>query len=287
MGGRLDATNSASGILSLITPVSLDHCQYLGESIAAIAREKAGIIKPGRPVVVAVQDAEALSVLSRRCTELGSPLYLAGDDFSSSWEPQGLSYRGIRARMSGLCPGITGRYQKTNAATALCAAEILSTLGFVLDEPALRTGIDSARWPGRMETFGTSPRFLLDCAHNAAGAEALAESLADIPYSRLLLVIGIMGDKDTGGILAPLLPRADQVFAVSPAIERALPSDALAAICRDRGKETIDAGEVATGLLLAGKAADPADLVLVCGSLFTVGEARASLLTEQFEPCRG
>jgi dihydrofolate synthase/folylpolyglutamate synthase len=287
MGGGLDATNSASGILSLITPISLDHCQYLGESIAAIAREKGGIIKPGQSVVVAVQDADALSILSQRCAELRSPLYCAGAEFSSSWEHQGLTYQGIHARMTGLRPGISGRYQKINAAMALCAAELLTSLGFGLDEPALRRGIDSARWPGRMETFGVSPQFLLDCAHNAAGAEALAESLADIPYSRLFLVVGIMGDKDIAGILAPLLPLADHVFAVSPAIVRALPSDELAAMCRDRGTEAIDAGEVAAGLSLAGTAAGPADLVLVCGSLFTVGEARASLLAQQFEPCRG
>jgi dihydrofolate synthase/folylpolyglutamate synthase len=287
MGGRLDATNSAFGILSLITPLSLDHCQYLGESIADIALEKAGIMKPGRPVVVAEQAAEAMSILSRRCAELGSPLHVEGVDFSSLWEPHGLTYRGIHARMAGLCPGISGRYQKINAAMALCAAELLTTLGFTLDEAALRRGIDSARWPGRMEIFGASPRFLLDCAHNAAGAEALADSLADIRYSRLFLVIGIMGDKDTAGILAPLLPLADHVFAVSPALERALPSDELAALCRDRGKTTVDAGAVAAGLSQAEAAAGPGDLVLVCGSLFTVGEARASLFAQQFEPFRG
>ncbi len=287
MGGRLDATNSASGTLSIITPVSLDHCRYLGETVADIALEKSGVIRPGRPVVVSTQDAEARSVIVRRCREAGSPLYLAGTDFAPSWGPEGLTYRGIHAGLSGLNPGIPGRYQAANAASALCAAELLTGQGFYLDDRALRGGIESARWPGRMELFGGTPKLLLDGAHNAAGAEALAEAVADIPHDRLFLVVGVMEDKDAEGILAPLLPLADRVFAVSPGVDRALPAGELASYCRNRGKEAIDAGEVAVGLSLAEKAAGPSDLVLVCGSLFAVGEARAFLLEQNFEPCRG
>ena len=287
MGGHLDATNIASGMLSVITPISLDHCRYLGETVADIAREKVGVIKPGRPVVVATQEAEALSVIARRCKETDSGFYLSGVDFVSSWESQGLTYRGIHTRIPGLSPGIPGRYQAENAALALCAAELLTVQGFALDNSALRDGIESAHWPGRMETFGDSPRFLLDGAHNRAGAEALAEALSDISHARLFLVVGVMGDKDTERILDPLLPLADRVFAVSPALERALPSATLASLCRERGKESIDAGKVAAGLSLAKRAAGPSDLVLVCGSLFTVGEARAFLLARHFEPYRG
>ena len=151
----------------------------------------------------------------------------------------------------------------------------------------LRCGIESARWPGRMERFGDAPGIVLDGAHNASGAEALAEALAVVPHARLFLVLGVMGDKDVEGILAPLLPLADSVFAVCPALERALPSDELASLCREKGAKAIDAGEVAAGLALAACAAGPADLVLVCGSLFTVGEARAYLLEQHFEPYRG
>ena len=287
MGGRLDATNSASGILSVITPISLDHCRYLGETVADIAREKAGVIKPGRPVVVAAQDAEALSVIARSCAEMDSPCYLADVDFVSSWGPEGLNYRGLNTRIAGVSPGIPGRYQAVNAAVALCAAELLTIQGFALDASALRRGIESARWPGRMERFGDAPGIILDGAHNAAGAEALAEALADVPHARLFLVVGVMGDKDVECILAPLLPLADSVFAVCPALERALPSDELASLCRKGGAKAIDAGEVAAGLALAARAAGPADLVLVCGSLFTVGEARACLLEQHFEPYRG
>ncbi|MCM2357356.1 MAG: bifunctional folylpolyglutamate synthase/dihydrofolate synthase [Geobacteraceae bacterium] len=287
MGGGLDATNAVSGILSVITPVSLDHCEYLGATVAEIASEKGGVVKPGRPLVLSPQLPEALEVLRTRCTESGSPFYLAGTDFSAYWEGEGLAYRGLQLSLSGLKPGLAGRYQAENAASALCAAELLRGQGFPLDDAALRRGIEEARWPGRMELFGESPRFLLDGAHNAAGSEALAEALADIPRGRLLIVAGVMGDKDAAGILAPLLPLATRVFAVSPNLERAMPSAALATLCHEQGAECIDAGAVAAGLSLAGEAAGPDDLVLVCGSLFTVGEARAVLLAERFEPCRG
>lgn len=287
MGGRMDATNVVSGILSVITPVSLDHCDYLGESVAEIAIEKAGVAKPGRPLVVSPQPSAALDVLRGCCAELGSPLYLSGVDFSAFWADGGLAYRGLDVSLSGMKPGIPGRYQAVNAASALCAAELLNGLGFSLDGAACRRGIETACWPGRMELFGDAPRFLLDGAHNAAGGEALAEALADISRDRLFIVAGVMGDKDAEGILSPLLPLATRVFTVSPDLERAMPSAELASLCRERGADCIDAGPVAAGLSLAGNAAGPADLVLVCGSLFTVGEARAVLLAERFEPCRG
>jgi len=287
MGGRMDATNSASGMLSVLTPISLDHCQYLGDTLADIALEKSGVIRPGCPVVVSGQTVEARLILERRSAEEGCPCYRYGTEFVSSWERDGLAYRGIEARLSGLMPGIAGLYQAENAAAALCGAELLAARGFTLGPAAFRTGIESARWPGRMEMFGAPPGILLDGAHNGAGATALAESVADIPHAGLLLVAGIMEDKDVEGIMAPLLPIADRIFAVSPGIGRACPSSLLAAYCREKGADVVDAGGVAEGLSLAAGAAGPEDLVLVCGSLFTVGEARAYLVAQRFEPCRG
>jgi len=138
-----------------------------------------------------------------------------------------------------------------------------------------------------MEIVGKAPRILLDGAHNAAGGEALAEALQYIPHDRLIVVVGVMADKDAEGIFAPLFPVIDRAYAVSPRLDRALPSDRLAAFCRARRVPCIDAGTVAAGLEQAKKAAGPRDLILVCGSLFTVGEARAILFGEQFEPFRG
>jgi len=287
MGGGLDATNAVSGILSVITPISLDHSEYLGATIAEISREKSGIAKPGRPLVISPQPPEALEVLERASVERGCPMYRHGRDFSAAWEGGGLLYRGLGVELSGLKPGISGRYQAANAASALCAAELLGGLGFRLDEPALRRGIESARWPGRMELFEGPPRFILDGAHNAAGGSALADALSDFSRDRLFIVAGVMDDKDAAGILGPLLPLAEEVFAVSPSLERAMPSSRLASLCRGHGAVCTDAGSVAAGLSQAGRRAAGHDLILVCGSLFTVGEARAILLSEKFEPFRG
>lgn len=289
MGGRFDTTNAASGILSLITPVSLDHAEYLGSSLAEIAFEKAGIIKHGRPVVLSGQSSEAMPVLEERCRQLESPMYRFGSDFSSVWENGGLVYDGLSCRLAGLKPGIPGRYQAENAAAALCAAELLAEMGFACDDSALREGIAAASWPGRMENFyRNGVRIILDGAHNPAGAMALAEALADIPRRRLVLVVGLMGDKDCAGILGPLLPLADVVIPVSPALERAMPAASLAEFCRNSGARDVTiGGGVADGLAQACRKAAADDLVLVCGSLFTVGEARAALLSKTFEPFRG
>jgi dihydrofolate synthase/folylpolyglutamate synthase len=287
MGGRLDATNAMKGIVSIITPISIDHSQYLGSTIAEIAAEKAGIIKGGRPVVVSQQIPDALAVIMEECTRQESPLFCFGRDFTAEWEETGLAYRGLSKELSGLRPGIGGRYQAANVACALAAAEALDTLGFPLSGEGLRRGIERAAWPGRFEFVGDAPRILLDCAHNAAGAKALADSLSSIPRRRLLMVIGMMGDKDAGGILASLLPQADEIFAVAPALERACPSADLAALCRDRGGICTDAGTVAAGLVAARLSAKETDLILVCGSIFTVGEAKGVLLGRNFEPFRG
>lgn len=284
MGGRLDATNAATGILSIITPVSLDHTEYLGSTLLEIAHEKGGIIKAGRPLVLSAQPDEAGRLLEALCKGLGSPICRFGRDFSASWEEGGLSYRGIRCNLERLKPGVHGRYQAANAATAMAAAEILSESGFCIDEAAIRLGIETASWPGRMEMFD---QVLLDGAHNRAGGLALAEALADIPRKRLFLVTGVMGDKDLEGILSPLIPLADAVFAVAPALPRALPSVELAAFCLSMGARAVDAGSVASGLNLAREAALPGDLIVVSGSLFTVGEARAFILSRNFEPFRG
>lgn len=287
MGGGSDATSAATGVLTVITPVALDHCEWLGDTIPAIAREKAGLIRAGRPVVLSRQPAEALDVFIERSEAMGAPLVRFGNDFDATWEHTSLVYEGISAQLGGLRPGIGGRYQAANAATALAAAEVLADSGFILKAAALRAGIEAARWPGRMELFSGTPRVLLDGAHNPAGARALAESLADYPRRHLVVVAGVMEDKDAVGILAPVLPLAHEVVTVTPAVERGLEAGRLAALCREWGIDAVAGGTVADGLALARQRVGEQDLVLVCGSLFTVGEARAALLSLRYEPFRG
>ncbi len=287
MGGRLDATNAVAGTLSVITPVAMDHCEHLGGSIDLIAAEKAGIVKPCRPAVCAGQQPGALEVIRARCAGLASPLYEWGRDFTASWRGDGLGYRGIRWQLDGMRPGIPGRYQAVNAAAALCAAELLDGDGLRVTPEAARGGIEGACWPGRMELLPGPPRVLLDGAHNPAGAAALAESLADIRRDRLILVAGVVGDKDADGILTPLLPLADRVIAVTPSVPRGMPCRDLAERCRALGRPAEERGSLAEGLDGALSAAGAGDLILVCGSLFAVGEARARLHNKTFEPFRG
>jgi dihydrofolate synthase/folylpolyglutamate synthase len=287
MGGRFDATNIATGLLSIITPIDLDHAEFLGDTIGLIAREKAGVIKAGRPVVISDQPSEAREVILQQCAENNCPLYQQGSDFKASWENDGLSYAGIGWTLHDLHPGIPGRFQSMNLATALCAAELLNQQGIALSRDGVRLGVERASWPGRMELFPGPPRVLLDGAHNPAGAKVLADALTEFPRKALILVMGIVGDKDALGILEPLLPFADSVITVSPSVPRGLGAHELAEHCRVFGHGAIAAGTIGKGLETAFQQADAEDLILVCGSLFVVGEARARLLSQKFEPFRG
>jgi dihydrofolate synthase / folylpolyglutamate synthase len=287
MGGRFDATGIAGGLLTILTPISLDHCEYLGADVAAIAADKCGIIRPGRPVITAPQPREVTDVIASRCRETASPLYRFGAEFTASWEDDSLAYHGIGMNLDRLRPGIGGRFQDVNAACALAAAEVFGASRGRVPESALRQGIEAAVWPGRMEFVSDRPRLLLDGAHNPAAVTALLESLSLIPRQRLILVIGVMQDKDVAGILRPLLYLAEEVVTVAPALERSMPATELAALCRSMGKAARPAGTVSEGLALAGELAREDDLILVTGSLFTVGEARSLILGGTFRPMRG
>ena len=288
MGGRSDATAALPGIMTVVTPISLDHCDYLGTTVEQIAVEKAGIIEPGTAVVLGHQTATVRNFFHSHCSHISSRCATAGDNFSATWHSDGtLTYHGINIELSGLAPGIPGRYQADNAALALAAAELLETLYKPLGIDALRTGIAAARWPGRMELVNSTPPLLLDGAHNPAGAAALAASLSDFQYHRLLLVAGVMADKDSRSILAPLIPFASKCFCVTPAVERALDGAVLAAELMESGVTATACNTVAEGITAARNEAGPDDLIVVCGSLFTVGEAKSWLQGTPFVGIRG
>lgn len=287
MGGGSDATAAANGLLTVLTPIALDHCDYLGESTAAIAAEKARIAKPGTPVVTARQDDGAMAAIEERCAAIAAPLYRFGRDFDAGMAEGHFHYRGIASSLDRVRPALAGPHQGENAACAVAAAELLGGVGWPVDAAALSRGIESASWPGRLELFPGPPPILLDGAHNPAGAAALARALEAYPRRRLHLVVGVVGDKDAAGILAPLLPLADCVYPVAPPVERALSASALFSLCRRTGCDCRETGDLGEGLAAARAAAAPDDLILVCGSLFTVGAVRAILIDREFEPCRG
>lgn len=288
MGGRSDATAALSAIMTLITPISLDHCDYLGTTLEQISAEKAGIAEPGTPVIIGHQTADATRAINSCFSADNTRLVWTDRAVSVDWNTDGtLNYRGIRSELNNLTTGIPGRYQSQNASLALAAAEVADAAGISVTDEALRSGILTARWPGRMETVAGSPPLLLDGAHNPAGAAALAEALGDIHYRKLLLVLGVMADKNAQEIVSALAPLIATCYCVSPAIERAMNDKELADVITGIGIPAKACGTVASGIICAQREAGSDDLILVCGSLFTVGEAKAWLAGVKFEGVRG
>ncbi len=288
MGGRSDATAAFYGEMTVLTPISLDHTDYLGATIEAIAREKAGIVKPGTIVISAGQPAAVLRVIEEHCLAGHSVLRTLGQDFSAEWNSNGtLDYHGMNRTLTQITPGMAGRYQALNAAVALAAAEALETGGLTVAPSAFREGIATACWPGRMELVPGTPRLLLDGAHNPAGASALAEALQEYSYSRLLLVTGVCDDKDIDRIFAPLAPLVDAVYTVTPAVDRALKDEELSRFFHRQGIVSRPCGSAVAGVLMARSQATEGDLILVCGSLFVVGEVKAWLEHVNYTGIRG
>jgi dihydrofolate synthase/folylpolyglutamate synthase len=280
MGGRLDATNVIDPLVSLITPISLEHQQYLGKTIQDIAREKGGIIKPNRPLLTTVRQPRVLSLFEEKCRELHSPIYAWGRDFRGRRVgPQLMNFQGLRHRWTRLPLGLAGGHQVLNASLALAASEVLAEGGFSLGEAHVRKGLGETRWPGRLEMVGTFPRVLLDGAHNAGATEVLKRELKkNIPRRRLLLVLGIMADKDIPKMMSNLVPLADLVILTRPRMDRAASLEVMRSHASSFGRPIVEEAEVSSAVDYALSRAGKEDLVVISGSLFTVGEARAFLV---------
>ncbi|OGQ88883.1 MAG: bifunctional folylpolyglutamate synthase/dihydrofolate synthase [Deltaproteobacteria bacterium RIFOXYD12_FULL_56_24] len=303
MGGRLDATNVITPLVSVITNVSMDHEQYLGNTLAAVAFEKAGVVKPGVPVVAGLDADESLTVVVQVCGERKAPLFLLGREFAAVPGHEGRwDYRGIddSHSLAGLQCRLKGGYQIGNAALALAALEAIATTLPVSGE-AIRQGLLSVAWPGRLEYFcladgnpvdcppgsatgqlASLRRYLLDGAHNPAGVESLREALvSEFGYRRLILVWACMGDKDVVATLATIAPLAARIIFTRPESERSATPEQLTAILaeEERGK-TQGAETVGEALSIAAEMAQSGDLICVAGSLYLVGAARKILLGE-------
>jgi len=283
MGGRLDSTNVVTPLVSVITNIDLEHTEFLGPTIEAIAAEKAGIIKPGVPVVTGAVQPEALAVIAREAARQQAPLHRMPADFGPVQVRTGavlqFDYRGMAVAYRDLRTGMIGRHQAGNASLALATLECLGRAGVAVPEQSVRHGLEHAAWEGRLERVAERPAVYLDGAHNPASAAVLAEALRELKpsFRRLVLVIGILKDKDHRGILARLLPLADRVIVTRPAYERAMDPDALAAEVRRDHHDVETAGSVAGALARAREGAADEDLIVVSGSLYTVGDARAAL----------
>ena len=278
MGGRLDATNLAAPMVSVITNIALDHTAWLGSAIKEIAGEKAGIIKPGVPVITGAAQRTALSVIKATAKKASSAVYVMGQDFHAEGECASFSYSGLSSGLTGLKLGLNGGHQVGNAALALAAIEVLRAKGVHITAQAIRKGLKEACWPGRFEILSRRPLAVLDGAHNPNGAASLKNALSSLKKKRLILVIGIMSDKDMDGILKELVPASDLVIATKPKGERSATLPVLMQAASRYGKPVAGVEAVKDACKKALSLASPTDCVCVSGSLFTVGEAREYLL---------
>jgi dihydrofolate synthase / folylpolyglutamate synthase len=276
MGGRLDATNIVQPLVSVITNISRDHQEHLGEGLLAIAGEKAGVIKPGAPLVTYARQKQVLQLFRNRCREVEAPLYQGGIDFTTKGKSGGsFDYAGLHNQFSRLTLNLKGRHQYGNAAVALAVVEVLGRNGFSVPEAAIREGLQTTRWPGRLEQLPQDPRVLLDGAHNPSAALTLAQNLKQIHKTgRLILVMGVMADKDVDAILARLLPLAQMVIFTQPQYFRAATPRDLARRAQPYGLEILQTPRVAEAVQQAQSLAGPEDRIVITGSLYTVGEAK-------------
>ena len=292
MGGSWDATNVIDADVAVITPIALDHANYLGGTPAAIAQEKAGIIKAGATAVVAQQTPEVMAVLASRAAEVGAKVLREGVDFGVvSRTPavggQMVSIQGLRGRYDDLFLSLYGAHQAQNAAVALAAVESFVGGAEPLGVDVVSTTFAEATSPGRLEVVRRSPTIVLDAAHNPHGAEALAAALEDsLRFDPLVGVVGVMGDKDAEGLLAALEPVLGSIVITQNSTARALPAEELAVTAREVfGEDRVsvvprlsDAIDAAAALAESdGGDALSSGAVLVTGSVVTVGEARVLL----------
>lgn len=271
LGGRLDATNVVSPKLCVITPISYDHESFLGNTIESIAAEKAGILKPGIQVVLARQNPAAEAVLLNRASELHCPVIRAADFEVTNVR---ITAREISFELDGdaYTSELPGRHQVDNALAAVLAARHLG-----IPIAAIQTGIQRARWPGRLERISTHPDFILDGAHNPAGAAALAAYIREFYADRQVwLVYGAMRDKAIDEVTAQLFPLAGRLILTAPDFPRALRPEAILELTGRHSNATV-APNVPDAIDIA-RNAPPEVTVFFTGSLFLVGEVRGLLL---------
>ncbi|MGH3829800.1 MAG: bifunctional folylpolyglutamate synthase/dihydrofolate synthase [Pseudonocardiaceae bacterium] len=294
LGGSWDATNVVDGAVAAITPIAVDHVEYLGSDIAGIAAEKAGIIKPGSVVVLAKQPPEVARVIAARSVEMDATVASEGMEFgvlhrAATGDGQWLRLQGLGGVYDEVFLPLHGSHQAGNAALALAAAEAFFGAGASrsLDIDAVRDAFATVTAPGRLERVRTAPSVILDGAHNPHGACALARALrADFSFRRLVAVVGVMRYKDAHGILAELEPVVDDVVVTASSSPRAMDSEDLAVVARQvfgesrlrvrrRLSDAIDTALASMAEFDQGSEAVADAAVVITGSMATVGEARA------------
>jgi dihydrofolate synthase/folylpolyglutamate synthase len=284
LGGKFDATNVIQPEVCIITAISLDHTEVLGSSVAEIAVEKAGIIKPQSTVVLSPQTEEVISVIEAICRERGARLIRVGRDVTwrnlgTSGDQQSLEVHGIRSKRGTrsnykISVPLLGQFQLENAATAVAALEVLALKGFKISRDSITGGLAQVSWPGRLQVLSRRPLLIVDGAHNPDAARKLKQSLAGyFNFKRAILVMGASGDKDTAGVVSELIPFFSEVIVTQSHHPRAMAADQLQAVFKGYGVAAQLTETVPEALSLAMSRGGTQDLICVAGSLFVVAEA--------------
>ena len=272
LGGRLDSTNVIEPLVSIITNVDYDHMEQLGSHIEQIAAEKAGIIKKGIPVVTACEGS-AREVIEGRARELKNQTYILGQDFSYvKIADRTLVYKGIKKDLSDVVVNLDGDHQLVNCALSLCAIEVLSSLGVFVSDDRIYHALSHLKWPGRLEQVRENPLVLLDAAHNPQGMHVISQFMnTHFLDKKKILVFGAMKDKEYDKMLNEIVPAMNMVIFTKPNIERAISPQEL----KSSVKNAVITGNTRDALERAKKMARKEDLILITGSFYTIGEAKA------------
>ena len=294
MGGRLDSTNVITSDLCVITNIGFDHTQFLGDTLPKIAAEKAGIIKSHVPVVIGETHPETRPVFEQRATELQAPIYFADDNYhiipidKQASQADSLTFPSLDFKVeaansqfsilnSQFTSPLTGSYQLKNLATLFCALDLLTSVGYTLNEQIVRNGIarviEDTGLHGRWEKMDDQPLTICETAHNADGVSAMLEKLSEIPYRHLHLIYGCVNDKDFHKILRMLSQERTTYYYTQPSVPRALPVEQLVEAANELNMSGEAYPHVGEAIAAARHAADPShDLVLVTGSIFLVAD---------------
>ena len=280
LGGRLDATNVVDPLVSVITPISLEHTAILGDTHEAIAKEKAEIIKPNRPVVLAPQVPEAQAVFEAVAADRDTPMAEVGRDIHlkrKDWNINGQTFDLTTQSVfyPDLFLSLIGEHQAVNAATAIGCIERIRQEGYKVPRTSIYDGLKEVRWTGRMQVVGQSPVILLDGAHSPTSAKALCEAIREVfHYDRLILVVGLMQDKDLQAIGEVLCPFADEIITTQAFDNpRVTPAEEIAGAWSETGTKFHVCPNVREAIPLAKSIATPSDLICIAGSIYIVGEA--------------
>jgi dihydrofolate synthase / folylpolyglutamate synthase len=285
LGGRLDSTNVMDKpLVSVITNVGFDHMDILGSSLPEIAKEKAGIIKKGRPVVTGTTVPEALQVIQHCALDQTAPLYVLGQDIflehvDMDWTGEKIQATTMDSHYEDLTIPLLGEHQAKNAALVLAVVDLLCRDGYPISAQAVRSGIAKTKWPARFEVVQQQPVVIIDGAHNPDGMEALGKTIQKLAYGRrVFMVLGILADKDWQTMAAEAVRFTEMIIAVTPHSPRGLAGDRLCEYIKSLGHKAVFFESVQQGIQHARKVSGPEDIVCAAGSFVTAAEARILFL---------